>query len=417
MRKLFLFVSLLWLSYSGFAQVSKSLSDNIRSVRVIAAGDWTRTPVVSKNDGETVEISFDEMSHDTHRYAYRIEHCNSDWTVSDGLFESDYLSGTTSGIYIDNYKQSLNTTQLYTHYSFTLPNADVGLKLSGNYRVSILDPDADSEQPLAYAYFSVTEQSATLSISASTDTEVDKNNSRQQLTLGVNFLNMGVQDPRRQFSVTVLQNERWDNAIVNPPVTSVSPSSLLWEHSRDLIFRAANEFRKMEMLNVHVPMMGVDKIRFHEPYYHFTLYPDKPRTHYVYDEDKDGLRYIRSDYAGADYDNETEYVLTHFFLQMPQREDGDFYVCGRWTNGIFDEDCRMQYNTSTGCYEATPLLKLGYYNYQYLFVPTGQKQGYTQPAEGDFYQTENQYSVYVYYREIGGRYDQLVAYRTFTFKP
>ena len=43
--------------------------------------------------------------------------------------------------------------------------------------------------------------------------------------------------------------------------------------------------------------------------------------------------------------------------------------------------------------------------------------GQTEPAEGNHYQAENEYTLLVYYTPIGGRYDRLVGMKTFTFSP
>ena len=48
----------------------------------------------------------------------------------------------------------------------------------------------------------------------------------------------------------------------------------------------------------------------------------------------------------------------------------------------------MTYNRETQAYEATALLKQGYYNYNYLFVPDGETQGNSGRTDGNFYETE-----------------------------
>ena len=79
---------------------------------------------------------------------------------------------------------------------------------------------------------------------------------------------------------------------------------------------------------------------------------------------------------------------------------------------MLDERSKMGYNFDTGQYEKAVLMKQGSYNYQYLFVPNGSTTGQTAPLEGDFYQTQNEYSIYVYYRPMGARYDRLIGVTT-----
>lgn len=74
----------------------------------------------------------------------------------------------------------------------------------------------------------------------------------------------------------------------------------------------------------------------------------------------------------------------------------------------------MTYDPEIGAYTASLLLKQGSYNYQYIFVPDGSSQGLAGPVEGDFYQTVNEYTVKVYHRPKGTRFDRLVGVSTIT---
>lgn len=89
--------------------------------------------------------------------------------------------------------------------------------------------------------------------------------------------------------------------------------------------------------------------------------------------------------------------------------DGNVYLNGELYNNVLDEKSKMGYNPETHQYEKSVLLKQGSYNYQYLFVPNGQTVGQTGPIEDNFFQTENEYSIYVYYCPMGARYDRLIG--------
>lgn len=95
-------------------------SSRIHSLTSIVNGDWLNRPVMLLGSGDRMEIGFDELSHDYHRFVYRLEHCEADWSVSEELFESDWLEGF-NGNPIDDYQNSINTTVLYTHYQFSIP--------------------------------------------------------------------------------------------------------------------------------------------------------------------------------------------------------------------------------------------------------------------------------------------------------
>ena len=55
------------------------------------------------------------------------------------------------------------------------------------------------------------------------------------------------------------------------------------------------------------------------------------------------------------------------------------------------------------------LLKQGYYEYQYLFVPTNSLKGDVSIIEGSHIATENEYNVRVYYRKPSDLHDTLIG--------
>ena len=178
-----------------------------------------------------------------------------------------------------------------------------------------------------------------------------------------------------------------------------------FSHHRGLIFEAGNEFHKFELLDVHKPGMGIDFMRWYDPWWHVTLEEQHPGRAYVYDEDLNGAFFIRRNW---DEDNDilAEYVIVHFILKTtPLYATGDVYVSGQWSQGEKSEEYRMEYDEALGVYEKAVLLKQGYYSYEFI-----QSNGSTARTMGSFYQTENEYQILLYYREQGGRYDRLVGY-------
>ena len=349
-----------------------------------------------------LNIEFDEMSHDYHRLIYRIEHCNADWTPTEGLFESDYLAGFNDQP-IEDYENSFNTTQLYTHCRLTLPNSDTRMLLSGNYRVTIFDGE-DMESPLLKAEFCMVESSMSILATLSGNTDIDFNQRHQQLSYSISYGNNRVVDPRRELHTVVMQNRRQDSRVVNLPPNIQNDRGIEYTHCRQLIFPAGNEFHKFEILDVEKPGLNVDNIRWYEPYHHATLYVDRPARNYVYDEDQNGAFVMRTDNDLEEDATESEYLWVHFTLQMPRPLPSPLYVWGQWSNGPFDQACSMQWNEEAHQYEAAIYLKQGYYNYMYIC-----ENGMS--PDGNFYETENEYIILVYHRPQGGRYDRLVGYR------
>ena len=384
---------------------------NIRTLRLCVDGNADRLPMLQKGQNETLTVSFDDMTHEYRRYTYRIEHCDTEGNPSDELFESDYVRSTADELVIEDYETSQNTTQLYTHYSLSLPNSQMRPLLSGNYCLTVSTENEDGDPTVAVkAYFAVVDTRVSITPTCSTNTEVDWNNAHQQLSLRVDMNSLTVRDARTEVRTVVMQNRRLDNAKANPPYTSQNGTALIWGHSRDLIFTAGNEYRKMEILSTRYPGMHGEGVRWIPPYYHYTLFTDYPRKNYLYDEDRNGLSVVRWE-GNGDADTEADYVITHFRLEtLPLPKGERLYVSGQWTNTGFAPEYEMKYNQAEEAYTADVLMKCGYYNYMYLrTTPEAPSVGTTQPVEGDFYQTENEYDILVYYRPTGSRYWQLVG--------
>lgn len=417
MRQVLLALALLCTTLTLGAQSNRTFTESVQTLRCYVAERPDAPPILELPAGEHIAVEFDYLSHNYHRFLYRLEHCDANWEPTEALFETDYLTGNNGEEPIEDYAQSLNTTLLYTHYSLRLPNERIGFRLAGNYRLTLLDDTEGEPTKVAEVCFVAVNPRVALSATASTDTEIDRNDSHQQLTVRLNYSDLPVRDARRELSLVVLQNRRYDNAVRRPAPTSVTGQSLLWEHSRELIFPAGNEYRKFELLDTRMGTIGVDYVRWFDPYYHATLFTDSPRRNYLYDEDQNGRSVIRTT-DGTDSRTEADYVFVHFALKMPRRDDGDFYLNGDWTDDHFSDKWRLTYDEASGCYTAAPLLKLGYYSYQYLFLPhDAATAGMTAPAEGNFYQTENEYTVLAYYQAQGARYEEPVGVLTFRFRP
>ncbi len=390
---------------AAFAQFTRSLSSEIRTVQTVVNGDPLQPPVARL--GARVEVSFDQLSHAYTRYIYKIQFCNADWTPATEIFESDFLQGF-NGQPLEDYETSFNTTILYTHYRLVLPNEDVRLLLPGNYRVSIFNDEAGDEEPVAEACFSLLSPQMSVGATVTTNTDVDFNQKHQQVSFSVNYGTRRVVDPQRELRTVVMQNRRRDHAVVNLPPNIQKATGVEWNHRRELIFPAGAEFHKFEMLDMHVSGMGIDRMQWFEPYYHATLFAVSPQHNYTFDHDANGAFIVRT-MDDEEVDTQADYAYVHFLLQTPRLPGGDVYVSGLWNGGFPNPECRMTYDERAGAYEAVVPLKQGYYSYQFRQLGSD-GVGQTARTEGDFYQTENEYIILVYHRPQGARYDALVGY-------
>lgn len=408
---------LLFLSaMAAVAQRHEVYDDNIATLQVVAGTDWLSPPVIQlggESPNDILNISFDDFTHTYHRYTYKIEHCEADWSVSEELFTSDYIQGFADGNTIDDSEESVNTNTLYTHYKLQIPNEKCTLKISGNYKLTVFDENEDNRKIFTVC-FMVVEPKMNIGLNVTTNTDIDINESHQQVSMQVNYGSMNVTDPTSQIRTVVMQNGRWSKAKCNVKPQYVMQDGLKWEHNRDLIFTAGNEYHKFEILDVTHPTMGIERIEWDGTDYHVYPFICEPRPNYVYDEDADGSFYIRNS-DNVENDVASEYVYVHYQLKCPHPVNGQVYLNGTWTNDSFRPQYEMFYDTSDKSYKAVIKQKQGYYSYQILMIDdTGMPQ--IMPTEGNYYQTENKYQAFVYFRAKGGRTDQLVGYQQVKLK-
>ena len=386
-------------------------SDRISSLQVVAGKNWLSMPITGLYDGDPINVSFDDLTHEYHRYAYKIEHCEHDWTVSDGIFESDFCEGFTDGNIIDGVEESINTNTIYTHYTFSIPNESCHIKMSGNYKVSVYDEN--SGDTVFTTRFMVFEPRFSVNMKATTNTDIDTNKSHQQIAVDVGFNGVDITRPEEEIHTVVMQNYNWHTARENVRPQYMTKDGMRWEHERKYIFDGGNEYRKFEILDVSHPTLGIEEVWWDGTNYHAKIWKDYPRTNYTYDEDTNGFFYIRNS-NNVENDRSSEYVLVDFTLEAP-RQNGNVYVDGKWTNVCMKDKFLMTFNESDNAYHATIMLKQGYYSYRYILeTPDGEICGV--PSEGNFFQTENEYQALIYYKGIGKRTDLLLGYRSIKLK-
>lgn len=407
MKKAIFFLSLVFICNLNIcAQRNEILDKNIASLQVVANNDWLSLPIITLNSNDFVNISFDDLTHEYHRYCYKIEHCEADWQTSSALFESDYIDGFASGNTIDDVQESTNTVQLYTHYNISFPNSKCRPKISGNYRVTIYDEN-DEKHVVCRAYFMIVEPSMAVHLNVTTNTDIDINGKHQQVEMAVDYGNNIVSNPQTQIKTVVMQNSRWDNAVINAHPQYIKANGLQWIHCKDYIFDGGNEYRKFETLDVTHTTMGLESINWDGHNYHAWIWTDEPRPSYIYDKDANGAFLIRNS-DNIDNDVNSDYIITHFRLKSPQTAD-PIYINGFFTNDRFLPQYEMKWNEKNQQYEGELLLKQGYYSYQYLMMkPEGKLKPV--PSEGNFYQTENTYQALIYFKANGDRTDRLVGY-------
>jgi len=385
------------------------LNHSVKTVQLYREGWPMSYPVIRLSEDVPLVLEFDDLSKDQPAFMYKMIHCNADWTPSD-LSEQEYLEGYPENEIRDGVP-SFSTYYNYLHYRLQIPNEDVRPVLSGNYLLAVYR-DGNPEDVVFTKRFMLTEGKVNIEASAHLPVLNQYKGCCQEVDFTVKHSGLTIDDPFSETRAVIYQNGLWDLGIDALQPYMVNPGELVYDYQEENIFSGGNEFRFFDTKNTRTPTYYVQRIDFVDPYFHFELKPDRPRSsdNYFSGEDING-RYAIEAEGSQDAGVDADYVFVHFRLDMSFPLDGTVYIAGALTNWQFDDLNRMEYNAEEQAYVKSLLLKQGVYNYRYLFLPAFSQQFDIGEIEGSHSETGNEYLILFYHRPPGARYDHLMGHQ------
>ena len=355
--------------------------------------------ILQFNSGEQLELSFDDLEFDRKNYSISFVHCDANWEPSN-LVYSEYMNGFFEANIL-NFNFSTNTIQKYTHYSILFPQSNMNFSKTGNY--------------IVYVY----EDNDKVTVVANVRQAIGNDEQYEKQHIDFNIINSQyeVTNPFTDMKVIITQNNRWDNAVNNIKPTFVEPRQLTYSLDDKSTFNGGNEFRFFDTRSLRTYTERVADIRRDSDYvYHIELKNDELKAfkNYTFYNDLNGGFLIKNKDMVGSPDIESDYAWVHFFLPYDNAQGaGNFYVLGKLTEWRLSKTNRMTYNYKKMGYECSLYIKQGYYNYSYVYLKDEKKGGDETFSEGNHWETENDYAIYVYHRQRGTYYDQLVAIKRF----
>ncbi len=394
-------------SYYYINESNKIYNSNIKSLLLHRNGWDLSPPLILFNSSEKLKLSFDDMEGGSKEFTYTIMHCNADWKPSD-LQQYEYIDGYYED-YIYDYEFSFNTLRSFTHYQFVFPTEDLIPTKSGNYILKVYYEEPDS------IYFTrrfmIVDQKMDINTNVKQASLIADRNYKQEVDFELITANYSVSNPYTGLKIVVLQNERQDNAIRDLKPKMMIGNKIDYNYDLENVFNGGNEFRTADIKSMKYNSEFVASIDKDYEGYHVYLMPEERRNFEVYKtiEDINGKMKIKTE-DGDNSDTEADYIAMHFFLSYPvPLIDGDMHIYGALTDRNFSDESKMTYNFKEKAYVKTLIIKQGYYNYQYVFLPNGKTVGDETFIEGNHWETENDYTIYVYYRQPGENYDRLIG--------
>ena len=379
---------------------------NIKTVLCHKKENTHSLPIINLDSDEKLLISFDDLDADRKNYYYTIIHCNANWNPSP-LIESEYINGFIHEP-INNYEFSFNTIQRYTHYQFEFPSKNITPILSGNYIFKIYEENGDT---VICKRFMVLENKTHIDANVRRATLAEHRNTKHEIDFTIKHPNLVIADPFGDIKVHIKQNNKEDNKITDLTPQFVKNNELIYDYEDSNTFWGNNEFRHFDFKSLRYQSQRIKSIDFDSIYNHVYLFNDKKRAfdRYSIFPDINGCFIIESQ-EGWKSSIEADYAFVHFTLPIDNISYGDLYLLGAFSDWEIKEDFKLKYNNEKKQYEASIYLKQGYYNYHYALNDSITNYIDISFIEGTYYQTRNDYYIYVYYREAGERYDRFVGF-------
>ena len=378
--------------------------DFIKTINFKGDTNESQLPVLKL--GDYVDLEFDALNGHEDDYYYTIDYFNFDWTPS-VLVKSEYLEGIDNQR-IRTYENSFNTYQIYSHYKLTIPNEQTKrLKISGNYMINIFNEDNE----LVFSRkFMIYESLASIGVNIKRSRDIASIDYKQRVEIAIVPNGIQLNNPKANVKIIVVQNNNLNTAINNLKPQFTIGSQLIYKYDDEACFWGGNEYLYFENKDVRGANSGIKRIELEDLYhnYLFANYPrvDKP---YTYNPDING-NYVINNIDAENPDIEADYVWIHFSLLSNQALEGKkIHVYGNFNNYAIDNSNEMIYDANDKVFKCSLLLKQGFYNYKYVVIENNNQLN-EGAVSGDFYQTENNYKVIAYYRDLGKRYDRIIGF-------
>ncbi|PAM91850.1 DUF5103 domain-containing protein [Flavobacterium sp. IR1] len=377
---------------------------NIKTVTFVQGG----TNVVPIFElGSSFEFQFDDLFGNEANYYYEITHCDYNWKPTD-IPKLDYIRGFDNQRIMD-YSNSFNTLQVYSHYRLAFPNQfTTQLRISGNYILKILNED---REVVFSRKFILYENQATVAAQVKRSRNVSNIQYKQNLDFSISSNDIAFQTPIQNVKVLLLQNGDFSTSIKNIVPQYTIGNELVYKYDKETQFWGGNEFLYFENKDIRAASNNVGKINSNSDIYSAYLHTNAARGSQIYTvyQDING-NFVVKNINAASNDIEADYAWVYFSLSAPAfRLNKDIYITGMFNNYSLSPEYKMDYNTDKAVYEKAIMIKQGFTSYEFKVADRKGVIDYENAIDGNYYQTENEYTILVYYRQASDRYQRVIG--------
>lgn len=397
--------SVLW-AQSGAVSDNMIFDPAVKTVLFSKANVDDRYPIITLQSSEQIRLSFDMTGTHNEFFQYTVVHCDANWQPTP-MQQTEYIRGNTLDN-ITDWKFSNNTYVRYVHYNLLLPNENMSITIAGNYLLKVFR-NFDENDLVLTRRFMILNPAVSIEANVVNSTLAQHRYTKQEVTFKANHQGYQILDPFNAVTTVVMQNGRWDNSLTTLKPKFIHDQVMEFNSFEEGLFSGGNEFRYFDFRSLRQLSPNV-RTKTRDSIYHVFLNFDEERGSKQYFQylDNNGRRIIDNK-DGINSDVDGDYADVNFYLlSMEPLESGDVYVFGEFTDWKLLPEYKMFFNKNRGRYELNVLLKQGRYEYLYAVKNPDGKADELQ-LEGCHANTENEYVILIYHRNLMYKYDELIG--------
>ncbi|TRX21868.1 DUF5103 domain-containing protein [Flavobacterium franklandianum] len=407
-KDIFQKILLIFIVTSAFAQTQTEVLPpyNIKTVSFVQSNENV-VPIFKLGDG--FQFQFDDLYGNEANYYFEIVHCDYNWNPTT-IPKNEYMTGF-DGQRIIQYENSINTLQIYSHYILPVPNQFMQLRISGNYILKILD---ESREVILSRKFIVYEDLVTIPMQIRRARTANYLEYKHNIEFSIKSLAINFQTPIKNIKIALFQNGQLNQAIKNIVPQYTIGNELIYKYDTETQFWAGNEFLYFDNSNIRSAGNTISRIDSSNGIYNSNLFTNNARGNYPYtlNPDVNGNFVVRN-IGAAKNEIEADYAWVYFSVSAPTfMKNKGIYITGMFNNYSLSPEYKMDFNKEKNTYEKAILIKQGFTNFQYQIADDKGNIDGENAIDGNFWQTENDYTILVYYRENNDRYQKVIGKAT-----
>ena len=407
-KDIFRSIALIFIVTSAVAQTQTEVLPpyNIKTVSFVQSNENV-VPIFKLGDG--FQFQFDDLFGNEANYYFEIVHCDYNWNPTD-IPKTEYMKGF-DGQRIIQYENSINTLQIYSHYILPIPNQFMQLRISGNYILKILD---ESREVILSRKFIVYEDLVTIPMLIRRARTANYLDYKHNIEFTIQSLVINFQTPLKNIKIALFQNGQLNNAIKNIVPQYTIGNELIYKYDTETQFWAGNEFLYFDNSNIRSAGNNISRIDSSNGIYNSNLYTNNARGNYPYSVTPDvNGNFVVRNLGAVKNEIEADYAWVYFSLSAPTfMKNKGIYITGMFNNYSLSPEYKMDFNKEKNTYEKAILIKQGFTNFQYQIADEKGDIDGENAIDGNFWQTENDYTILVYYRENNDRYQKVIGKAT-----